>query len=193
MTVFFIWLILEKVVMNYESDGDGGQVSLQRILNGRCSVRSLSRLEKSWTHQATPCNTMQYPAILVRWLRILEKSWISQGDAATHQGAIVQRGRRLKFWFWISCTNFVCLCLFVIMLVFGCLSMRELVIIRPRLSHWAEKKRIQSHGWERKSRWCDLPHTLVANFSSMAALFILFYLLRAFLWKHIGLKDWIVA
>ena len=152
MTVFFIWLILEKVVMNYESDGDGGQVSLQRILNGRCSVRSLSRLEKSWT---------------------------PQGYATTHQGAIVQRGRRLKFWFWISCTNFVCLCLFVIMLVFGCLSMRELVIIRPRLSHWAEKKRIQSHGWERKSRWCDLPHTLVANFSSMAALFILSYFLRA--------------
>ena len=119
MTVhlFLICLILEKsifeVVMNYESDGDGGQVSLQRILNGRCSVRSLSRLEKSWT---------------------------PQGYAATHQGAIVQRGRRLKFWFWISCTNFVCLCLFVIMLVFGCLSMRELVIIRPRLSHWAEKK-----------------------------------------------------
>ena len=53
MTVhlFLICLILEKsifeVVMSYESDGDGGQVSLQRILNGRCSVRSLSRLEKS--------------------------------------------------------------------------------------------------------------------------------------------------
>ena len=99
--------------MNYESDGDGGQVSLQRILNGRCSVRSLSRLEKSWT---------------------------PQGYAATHQGAIVQRGRRLKFWFWIICTNFVCLCLCVIMFVFVCLSMRELVIIRRRLSHWAGKK-----------------------------------------------------
>ena len=46
---------------------------------------------------------------------------------------------KIEVFIWISYTSFVCLCLFV-MLVFVCLSMRELVIIRPRLSHWAEKK-----------------------------------------------------
>ena len=163
---WFAWYLRNLFfVMNYESDGDGGQVSLQRILNGRCSVRSLSRLEKSWT---------------------------PQGYAATHQGAIVQRGRRLKFWFWISCTNFVCLCLFVIMLVFGCLSMRELVIIRPRLSHWAEKKEynLTAENGNHGGVICHT-HTACKFFINGGSIhFISFPGGRKFLWKHIGLKYW---
>ena len=157
MTVqlFLICLILEKsifeVVMNYESDGDGGQVSLQRILNGRCSVRSLSRLEKSWT---------------------------PQGYAATHQGAIVQRGRRLRFLFEFLiralyvCVFLSCWCLFACLCVSWWSSGQD-YLTGPR-----KKNTISRLRTEITAVWFAT-HTLVANFSSMAALFILFYFLRA--------------
>ena len=54
------------------------------------------------------------------------------------------------------------------------------------------EKRIQSHGWERKSRWCDLPHTHCLQFFHQWRLYSFYFISwgREFLWKHIGLKDW---
>ena len=171
MTVhlFLICLILEKsifeVVMNYESDGDGGQVSLQRILNGRCSVRSLSRLEKSWIpprrrSYSSGCNCAEREKIEVLILNFL-----------------------YEFCMFVSFCHYVGVWLPVYAWV-GDHQAKTISLGR--------EKRIQSHGWERKSRWCDLPHTHWLQIFHQWRLYSFHFISwgRKFLWKHIGLKDW---